>query len=567
MVVPISESTGTLESVNHPPKTQKRSKPSDHDAFPLVDDGFASAPMNHPTLQKREGNNRSLAGKLAIPCYATRLFLPGTSSMSQPLSTSLSAAAVTSEHEPLYLPEPLCQTSSGESDCDEYSNDESMGDVSVSVFGDYEQNTSHSEAGEIKFNFKISGNDEAEKTKELISGWSSTRNVDEWLAASQIRQIQQSNECLLSQPLTLFNATTEERIFYVTQREVAHVIPSECDVIMSDRATTCHILIMRSTTESQSLSSTPSVLVSCAHLDGPYYDSCLQQIFHQHYVHHAKTASNQPLPTYFPSHSTITEADKIQVEVHIAGGFLDNKGRSQDLSNWLLHSLAELAAVYAPVIHVTLRTCLTSMLNHDPIHSAPKARGLACRLESGRVFLARCSDDMSCMGPDPVLRLARLWSRTPQPQLILVNGPLIATNPETNSNTYVQSFFKIPPFAFSSNSDIPWLLSLDDVELLKNSSTSPNCEEGDYCDSVRQALGLLLQRNSAFLFSPKRKMAGMRTAPQTRKYQRSKMNPQEWILFPPHGKTKEAGTETRRTRKRWRNQRRENTTNRTNDED
>jgi hypothetical protein len=56
---------------------------------------------------------------------------------------------------------------------------------------------------------------------------------------------------ILSKGLVEYNRFSKERILSVGQREVAHVDTTpqrcSCDIIVSDRATTCRIIILRST--------------------------------------------------------------------------------------------------------------------------------------------------------------------------------------------------------------------------------------------------------------------------------------------------------------------------------
>ena len=50
------------------------------------------------------------------------------------------------------------------------------------------------------------------------------------------------------QPYVFDSATTSERLLYVGQGERANTTSHESDIIMSDKATTCHILAFHSTT-------------------------------------------------------------------------------------------------------------------------------------------------------------------------------------------------------------------------------------------------------------------------------------------------------------------------------
>lgn len=338
-------------------------------------------------------------------------------------------------------------------------------------------------------------------------------NVDEYLGCC-IPQFHPLRSMLLSSSDSLDNGVApivrfasldpqQPRLLYIGQREVGHAIASQADVIFSDRATTCHILIVRSTT-----TTTSQPLTSCAHLDGPFYESCLRKIFSRHYQHHTKHASHP----------------RIYMELHVIGGFLDDKGRSRQLSNWLIYLLADLAADYAGRMSCTLVTCILTRFNSK--EKSPLIRSLACDTASGRIFLAR-AQDFTVMGPDPILRQARLWSCRPSAlQLTVVHT-------ERHGDLFV-----IPPFELVSYVDIDHLLSLSDEELLLKSSSSPDCEEDDYCDSVRRALVLFSRFHTSQIFGLSGETA--------RFYQRNPNFPNQWNLvglqprqlryrYPPNG--------------------------------
>ncbi|KAL7568479.1 hypothetical protein ACA910_012189 [Epithemia clementina (nom. ined.)] len=322
------------------------------------------------------------------------------------------------------------------------------------------------------------------------------------------------------------------RLLYIGQGEVGHACPEQADVMVSDRATTCHILIARSTSRSSSCSSCsstnddhlalngPSPLVSCAHLDGTGYNVSLQNLFDRHYQHHyssnasSSTTSNPPGKT---QRQATPPAIQIQMDLHILGGYLDEGRSSQEISNWLLYQLNELATKYYPVLRCTLQTCVISSLNTTTTtiyasssSSSPKTtafrqtqekyssqrqererkvlapwgRGLACELATGHVFLAWCH--VSAMGPDAILRQARLWcnKRNGHDQRLVT-----VHTPDEGGNE-----FQIAPFdivAGSQQLPIPDMLALPDEQLLTMTSTSPECEEEDFCDLIRQTLSLI----------------------------------------------------------------------------
>ena len=304
--------------------------------------------------------------------------------------------------------------------------------------------------------------------------------------------ILEAGDQLLAEPVVQYSAhsknksstTTstrqEERLLYVAQGEMAHAVASQCDVVVSDRATTCHILAVRSTSNSDS-SCCP--LVSLTHLDAPNcYDACLRDMMQHHEKHHNNNFSSS--------------SKTIQMDIHIVGGFEDAKGSSRDISNWLLHLLADLAEEFADTISMTLRHCLITCMNDDgsSSSSAPLARGLAIHVPSGRVFLAKCAHDR--MGPAMPLRSARLWAANNNKkhiQLSLVHTTTTTTETATTTSAVTttsnhDSIVQIEPFQLRAFSSLPTLLALPDALLLRYCSTSPDCEEDDFCISLRQTL-------------------------------------------------------------------------------
>ena len=314
---------------------------------------------------------------------------------------------------------------------------------------------------------------------------------------------------------TTYKWVPPPRILYIGQGELAHACPSQADVLVSDRATTCHVLILRSTPpkqplqqqqqdgETEHVAADTEPLVSCSHVDGLDYEACLREMFHRHVQHYCQ--NNQSVTA-----STESSNPKVLVDIHLVGGFLDQDGQSQDLSNWLLYQLTNLAWEYRHVLHCTLKTCIVSSLNNQTLqHASPQdtppslwhptgtvssfapwARSLACELSTGRVFLAWCH--ASVMGPDPLIRHARMWC----------SGNSTTTSTTTTSTSSRKRLvtvwspedphFTIPPFVLSSTTlPIPYLLSLSDEDFLTMTSTSPDCEEDDFCEANRQTFSFI----------------------------------------------------------------------------
>jgi hypothetical protein len=283
-------------------------------------------------------------------------------------------------------------------------------------------------------------------------------------------------EDLLSQPPRHFTSGSRERVLYVCQGEIAHAVPLQCEVLVSDRATTCHVLALRSTSDAG------LPLATVAHVDDACYDACLRDAVQRHYQHHTAAAQKQrgrarSRPGRNGSgSSSLSPAPAIRMDVHIVGGFADPA--SARISNWLIYSLATLAADYLSDIRFTLRTCAVSSLNGCPDDPRfPVGRGLAMDVRSGRVCLARA--DASLI-PALELRSARLF------RPCRGKAKALACVHDQTSNELV-----VRAFAYASPSNSHVLLELEDEYLLRCASTSPHCEEPDFCSSLRGTLEFL----------------------------------------------------------------------------
>jgi len=305
-------------------------------------------------------------------------------------------------------------------------------------------------------------------------------NVTDYL--QHIPSVNESLRKLKSKPtVTLTKSNVDaRRIINVLQGEVAHATPEQADVLVSDRATTCHILALRSTrvgssssddgSRSSSSKSSPSAaLASIAHIDQPAYESCIQSMMDMHKRYHG-------------------DGNKIIVDVHLVGGFNDERGSSQQLTEHLLHTLEFIDRKERQHIDIIIKTCCVSGLNDDGSR-APIGRGLAIDIASGDVFLASVDDTVA--GPAVVLRNCRLWSSPigQSPRLCSIHTPL-------------SNHIAVHPFDFEWNEDFMYLCSLTNEELLEETSTSPSVEQDDYCDQVRESLVFMKDHNVEDVFGP-----------------------------------------------------------------
>jgi Protein N-terminal asparagine amidohydrolase len=282
----------------------------------------------------------------------------------------------------------------------------------------------------------------------------SSVTVDECLA--RVPAFWDARDDLLSQTthIALDGKRSPDRILYVAQGELAHCVPSHTDVLVSDRATTCHVLALRST----STSSVPP-LCTMAHIDGTDYSSCMRSVMEAHQMHHHQDPSTKSL---------------VELDIHMVGGFNDAHGSSRDITSWLLRELATLADEYADSIRCTLRTVCVSSLNHNGSSDSPFVRGLAMQCCTGRVFSAQCD----AVGPAAALRASRLWSpahSAHQRRLYVIH-------------TAQSDHIVLEPFSYQVNSAVMSLLEWSDEELLQSCSTSPHCEDDDFCQALRRTL-------------------------------------------------------------------------------
>mmetsp|Transcript_27409 Transcript_27409/g.60888 ORF Transcript_27409/g.60888 Transcript_27409/m.60888 type:complete len:434 (+) Transcript_27409:265-1566(+) len=301
-------------------------------------------------------------------------------------------------------------------------------------------------------------------------------------------------------PVVLSSQTTNARIINVLQGEVAHATPCQADILVSDHATTCHILAARSVT-SKSSGDVPStdnnVLASLCHIDQPCYEECIRNMIQLHKSYHSSVKKGGA-PT--------KSSGKITIELHLVGGFKDSKKSSISLTEHLMGVFGRLAREERDTVDFVFETCAVSCLN-DNGSPGPIGRGLAIDIASGEVYLAKADESVS--GPAVALRNCRLWAGASTDKLTVIHTPY--------SDCIV-----VDPFDFCFDEDCEWFNSLSDEKMLLETSTSPDVEEDDYCDQIRLALKYMLENDSEEVFGP-----CCRTPVQ---YVRSAKNKHQWCL-------------------------------------
>lgn len=307
----------------------------------------------------------------------------------------------------------------------------------------------------------------------------------------------------------LKNKETSAPIIYVHQRELAHVSSTQYGgkgaILASDAATTCHVMAIRSY-KKRSISSTtdlskdPIALGSMAHIDSVGYDSCIKNMFEEHVKFH-----HSPLdPSSSSSSSFGSNEPALVMDIHLVGGYCDKEHTSIKITKHLFEMIVSLATKYSQTITMNLETCVVSSLNDatsmvhgttvatrittphatsttytttkNDIPSRPIARGMALHIASGTVQLLE-KIDPAHLGPGHTLRQVRLFSPQADSSLFIVHNPF-----------YDQ--IRISPFRWGQDiqAHILTLLQLPDHLLLQYMSTSPECEDDDFCETMRNSL-------------------------------------------------------------------------------
>ncbi|CAJ1938250.1 unnamed protein product [Cylindrotheca closterium] len=296
--------------------------------------------------------------------------------------------------------------------------------------------------------------------------------VDHYLKG--VPQLMDSRDELLASPPVSFSKNSTEKVLYVSQGEAAHCTSAQSDVLVSDKATTCHIVAFRSETEGI------DALSSLTHIDGTAYENCIRGMVDEHIAHHQESSKEEKKSELSPSSSMIN------LDVHVMGGFDDADSTSLEISAWFMALLARIAQEQSHIMKITLKTCAITSLN-DNGFECPIGRGLGIDTRSGDVFLAKVEEEAA--GPQVTLRSVRLFAESEAKCLSVIHS--------SRSDTV-----KILPFTFKSFGHIDKLLKLPDRVLLQYTSTSPHVEEPDFCSCIRSSLKYLRDKNCNDIFGP-----------------------------------------------------------------
>jgi Protein N-terminal asparagine amidohydrolase len=322
-------------------------------------------------------------------------------------------------------------------------------------------------------------------------------SVDEYL--QNVAILGEACDELLSLEHHQFTQASPEKLIYVHQGEVAHALASQCDILVSDRATTCHILVLRSTTSGKTGSK--EAMTSLTHIDSDKYETSVRAMIQEHKQHHSGIKGSEAT---------------IEMDISIMGGYVDEEGHSRQISNWLLHLLADIAEEESACLQMRLKTCAISAMNDNGYSSGPMGRGLAVHLATGQVFLARAAQ--CAVGPDMILRNARLWSAEEDGILPAPVQKLTVIHTTTSNEIVIQ------PFWIAAVPGMDQLLDLPDEILLEYTSTSPSSEEEDFCPTVRSTLRFLQEVTATQIFG--------RFCDRTLRFVRRHQHSNEWMLMP-----------------------------------
>jgi len=240
-------------------------------------------------------------------------------------------------------------------------------------------------------------------------------------------------------------------LLYVQQREFAVVAPSDdkIDVIGSDDATTCHLLVLRHT---------GSGVTSLAHFDGcGMEDALARMILKIHRLSHGAPEGGR-------------------LEAHVVGGFIDDRGESVKLFD-------ELFRLFRLTPHeIHLVTCCAVEANDvvgpDSIHF-PVIYGLGVDCKTGALFPATFPD----RGPDDALRGARHFSGTSRKRVIDVYDGR-------------RQCLVVEPFDMEPWEDAGWWLVQPDHQIRRCLSTSPRQEPEHFVAHIRRVLTFTVQNPS-----------------------------------------------------------------------
>ncbi|XP_015498454.1 protein N-terminal asparagine amidohydrolase isoform X3 [Parus major] len=250
--------------------------------------------------------------------------------------------------------------------------------------------------------------------------------------------LEEKAKLLRSQPAQIVEP---KGLLYVQQREFAVTTPKDgsVSILGSDDATTCHIVVLRHT---------GSGATCLTHCDGSDTEAEVSLIMSS-----VKSFSNS------------TGCGRL--EVHLVGGFNDDRQLSQKLTNQLLRAFD----LQPEDVHL-VTFCVTELNDREEqdIHF-PIIYGIAVNVKTAEIFPATFPEK----GPDEDLRSAH----------VLTGAPL------TNIYDAKTEQLQIGPYFWGPFPHVDFWLEQDDAQILQNLSTSPLAEPPHFVSHIRSTLTFL----------------------------------------------------------------------------
>uniref|UniRef100_A0A8C9KVP9 N-terminal asparagine amidase n=3 Tax=Felidae TaxID=9681 RepID=A0A8C9KVP9_PANTA len=235
-------------------------------------------------------------------------------------------------------------------------------------------------------------------------------------------------------------------LLYVQQRELAAASPQDgsISILGSDDATTCHIVVLRHTGNG----------ATClTHCDG--------------------SDTKAEVPLIMSSIKSFSDhAPCGRLEVHLVGGFSDDRQLSQKLTHQLL---SEFDRQEDDIHLVTL--CVTELNDREENEKHfPIIYGIAVNIKTAEIYRASFPD----RGPEEELRAARA----------LTGGPMISIYDAKTEQ------LRIGPYSWMPFPHVDFWLQQDDKQILENLSTSPLAEPPHFVEHIRSTLMFLKKHPS-----------------------------------------------------------------------
>ncbi len=312
----------------------------------------------------------------------------------------------------------------------------------------------------------------------------------------------------------LITSSNSGRVINVLQGEIAHCTSSQADILVSDGATTCHIVALWSRYIDSSLDGVQDItatipksnmLATLTHIDEPGYERCVRNAIDHHIKYHSQlrqTANDNSADDGIPSSSgrASFEIGTIEISIHILGGFHDEGSKSLEITSSVLETFAAVSSKsninftknQHPQVCMTLKTCAVGSANDDGT-GCPLGRGLGLEVATGNIFLAEVADD-GAQGPEATLRSVRLWAASFHPLSPKPVRELVVIH--RHDSDYLQ----IDVFVFRSHLNAQRLLDCNDETLLRYTSTSSDVERDNFVSKVRESLTYMNTKTSKMVF-------------------------------------------------------------------